>query len=120
MKIKTDELTGDALDWVVAVCENTLDDRYPGGKVAFFRAVRAANGRRYSERWGQGGPIIDREKISLIHFQGTGRWRASVYTPNEDRVAVDGHGPTSLIAAMRCYVASKLGDEVDVPEELLK
>ena len=26
--------------------------------------------------------------------------------------------PTPLIAAMRCYVASKLGDEVDVPEEL--
>ena len=28
------------------------------------------------------------------------------------------HGPTPLIAAMRCYVASKLGDEVDVPDEL--
>ena len=27
-------------------------------------------------------------------------------------------GPTPLIAAMRCYVASKLGDEVEVPEEL--
>jgi hypothetical protein len=27
-------------------------------------------------------------------------------------------GPTPLIAAMRCYVASKLGDEVDIPEEL--
>ncbi len=30
-----------------------------------------------------------------------------------------GMGPTPLIAAMRCYVASKLGDEVDIPEELL-
>ncbi|MBS4017500.1 MAG: hypothetical protein KGZ68_04610, partial [Dechloromonas sp.] len=28
------------------------------------------------------------------------------------------HGPTRLVAEMRCYVASKLGDEVDVPEEL--
>jgi hypothetical protein len=27
-------------------------------------------------------------------------------------------GPTPLFAAMRCYVASKLGDEVDVPEDL--
>jgi hypothetical protein len=27
-------------------------------------------------------------------------------------------GPTPLIAAMRCYVASKLGDEVELPEEL--
>jgi hypothetical protein len=29
-------------------------------------------------------------------------------------------GPTPLIAAMRCYVASKMGDEVDVPDELVK
>jgi len=27
--------------------------------------------------------------------------------------------PTSLIAGMRCYVATELGDEVDVPDELL-
>jgi hypothetical protein len=27
-------------------------------------------------------------------------------------------GPTPLIAAMRCYVTLKLGDEVEVPEEL--
>jgi hypothetical protein len=26
--------------------------------------------------------------------------------------------PPSLIAAMRCFVASKLGDEVEVPDEL--
>lgn len=29
------------------------------------------------------------------------------------------YGPTPLIAICHCYVASKLGDEVDVPEELL-
>lgn len=29
-------------------------------------------------------------------------------------------GPTPLIAAMRCFVASKLGDEVEIPEELVK
>jgi hypothetical protein len=28
-------------------------------------------------------------------------------------------GPTLLIAAMRCFVASKLGDTIDIPEELL-
>ena len=27
-------------------------------------------------------------------------------------------GDTPLIAAMRCYVASKLGDTVELPEEL--
>lgn len=30
-----------------------------------------------------------------------------------------GKAPPPLIAAMRCYVASKLGDEVDIPEELV-
>ena len=30
------------------------------------------------------------------------------------------HGPTPLIAAMRCYVASNLGEEVEIPEEVLK
>jgi hypothetical protein len=30
----------------------------------------------------------------------------------------DNLSPTPLIAAMRCYVASKLGDTVEIPEEL--
>jgi len=29
-------------------------------------------------------------------------------------------GPTPLIAATRCYVASKLGDDIEIPEELTK
>jgi hypothetical protein len=28
------------------------------------------------------------------------------------------NGPTALIAAMRCFVESKMGNEVDIPEEL--
>jgi hypothetical protein len=31
-----------------------------------------------------------------------------------------GNQPTPLIAAMRCYVASKLGDDIEIPEELTK
>lgn len=37
---------------------------------------------------------------------------------DEDYVYWSWQGPTPLIAAMRCYVASKLGDEVEIPEEL--
>jgi hypothetical protein len=36
-----------------------------------------------------------------------------------NRKGAYGLGPTPLIAVMRCYVASKLGDTVDIPEELL-
>jgi hypothetical protein len=30
------------------------------------------------------------------------------------------NGPTPLVAAMRCYVASKLGDTVEIPDDLVK
>ena len=66
-----------------------------------------------STDWAQGGPIIEREGISII-FHEQGHWTASNL-----HGTVCGEGPTPLIAGMRCLVASKLGDEVDVPEELL-
>lgn len=68
----------------------------------------------YSTVWAQGGPIIEREKIGSLH-EARGVWSAS--TKWEDPAKVF-YGKTKLIAAMRCYVVSKLGDEVEIPEEL--
>jgi len=71
----------------------------------------------YCGKWEHGGPIIEREGLQLrkrndFHlpapFWQAGRWSDITLVP----------GPTPLIAAMRCYVAYKLGDEVNVPEEL--
>lgn len=72
-----------------------------------------------TRNWSQGGSIIEREGISLeyrscIHEPEL-RWSASVADNTEEYSAT---AITPLIAAMRCYVASKLGDEVDIPEEL--
>lgn len=109
MKAKTNELTGAALDWVVANCEGTawlfevLDGTSPPGA-------------SYCTDWAQGGPIIEREKIDLSQFtDGCDEltWVASAFS-----VKRWGYGPTPLIASMRCYVASKLGDEVDVPKDM--
>ena len=109
MKIKTNKLSGLALDWAVAKCENpewsdedaicnvTMFDDYDGTIC------------NYSTDWAQGGPIIEREGIA-IDFDGDD-WCAST---NAKPLAAR----TPLIAAMRCYVASKLGDVVDVPGEL--
>jgi hypothetical protein len=77
-----------------------------------------------STDWAQGGPIIEREGIELLC--NTSALQAAAYkNANPDwfaclkfKRADHWHGTTPLIAAMRCYVASKLGDEVDVPEEL--
>lgn len=104
--IKTSELTGAALDWAVAKCEGTehLFDSHEAGRL------------EYSVDWSQGGPIIEREGIGIklrIDGEDEHAWLA------DDGLRMF-TGPTPLIAAMRCYVASKLGDEVEVPEELFK
>lgn len=81
--------------------------------------------RAYSEQWSQGGPIIEQGEIELLKWSLDG-WAARdtnyqfLNTPQERPYFAEGYGPTPLIAAMRCFVASLLGDEVDIPEELLK
>lgn len=73
-----------------------------------------------STEWMQGGPIIERDRISVLAqvtmYSGVAinrvdrTWEAEV--GDQPRVA----GPTPLIAAMRAYVARKFGPEVsDTP-----
>lgn len=104
MKIKTNELTGAALDWAVAKCEGDEWDY--------------AIGKCYSTDWAQGGPIIERKKIGFLweHYDNELVCVARVHTPPQGEIVAE--GPTPLIAAMRCHVASELGDTIDIPEEL--
>ncbi len=116
MKIKTAELLGAALDWAVAKCEGA-GQNWGKSSLAPYEYYM---GHRYSTNWAQGGPIIEREGIVWRYTFDARQCVAFKQTPygvhqNEHSQ----YGPTPLIAAMRCYVASKLGDEVEVPEELL-
>lgn len=116
MKIKTSELTGAALDWAVAKCEGVNFEYYFPMR---FRGAWILNDFRYSTDWSQGGPIIEREMREFGFDLWSGAFSgecAATYC----RGAPDSYvyGPTPLIAAMRCYVASELGDEINVPEEL--
>ncbi len=109
--MKTEELTGAALDWAVAKCE---------GK---SHIVNAPDKYFYSPSrdWKLGGPIIEREGLSLVGRpkDARGGWCA-VLGPNRFLSPdFEGYGTTPLVAAMRCYVASKLGDEVEIPEGLV-
>lgn len=123
MKIKTSELTRAALAWAVAKYEYD-NKRYKHGEPCFnanTKRVYETEGLQQigvnfapSTNWAQGGRIIEREGIELAMHAD--QWRA-VWHGEDGSIYQD--GPTPLIAAMRCYVASKLGDEVDVPEELL-
>jgi hypothetical protein len=111
--MKTNELTGAALDWAVAMCEL----KTTGDKGALIHLIGYGKPiPNYSSDWAQGGPIIEREGFCIQPFKGG--WECFV----AHRLFEDDHhhskGPTPLIAAMRCYVASKLGDEIDLPKEL--
>jgi hypothetical protein len=109
--MKTSELTDAALDWAVAKCEGKCE-----GDFAWYYDRR--NTFKYSTDWAQGGPIIEREYIQLTIDLA---WEAHIVCEDKKFGVVERFGctgPTPLIAAMRCFVASRLGDEVEVPEEL--
>jgi hypothetical protein len=100
--MKTSELTGAALNWAV---------NYAEGLRGIFAPVE------YCDKWSDGGPIIEREGIDIC-TSTCGGWIATLLIDGENNEVVRGEGETCLIAAMRCYVASKLGDDVNVPEGL--
>lgn len=112
MKIKTSELTGAALDWIVSIYEETEPPQETDQRI------------KYSSDWLWGGPIIEGESMQVFNYAES--------SPNEPWFVEKNHfgrhhkagrsyasGPTILIAAMRCYVSVKLGDEVDIPKEML-
>jgi hypothetical protein len=119
IKLKTSELTGAALDRAVAKakrielshgCYNRLlvDGRMSAGQ----KMLAPYNP---STDWEQGGPIVELEGINLRALSGA-LWEAETWSAEGGQYLLD--GPTPLVAAMRCYVASKLGDQVELPEEL--
>lgn len=121
MKIKTSELEGAALDWAVAkavgqdftsflwiktdlLCDRTgewIEDQWSP-----------------STDWSQGGPLIDR--YIGIAMRDTRYPSEPFYAETKcTNLEAFANGATFLIAAMRAIVTAELGDEVDVPEELL-
>ena len=110
--MKTSELTGVALDWAVAKCEGVEVDYINDGITQCL--LRKLSGRYTpSTNWAQGGPIIERGKITICFDTCQPRWVGCDWDAR-----LTEFGLTPLIAAMRCYVASKLGDEVEIPKEL--
>ena len=83
-----------------------------------YKSALDARAWRFDTDWGVGGPLIERECLGVRVFAEHGALDGGPYWISERFPAV-GHGPTPLIAAMRCLVAATLGDEVDVPDELV-
>ena len=119
--MKTSELTGAALDRAVAKCIGHRVAESYGSYIRIYLPDLKQSGYTLafcpSTDWEHGGPIIEREKLCL-DIDSAGVWLAWTKQNYDDEPRHMVSGPTPLIAAMRCYVASKLGDEVDVPEEI--
>jgi hypothetical protein len=103
--MKTAELSGAALDWAVSQAEGN------GG--VWYESDKDAVPFTPSTNWAQGGLIIEREKIDIL-YQEEFCWLAVGLSMTEAQ------GQTPLVAAMRCYVASKLGGEIEVLADLLE
>jgi hypothetical protein len=100
--MNVDELSGAALDWAVAKCEGYFDMGMASVHDGVADVFYFGEAWTPSTDWSQGGPIIEREGLTITHQQN--RWAAQT---DDDLFAF---GPTPLIAAMRCYVASKQGE----------
>jgi len=132
--MKVCDLDGVFLNWAVAKAEGlelVFDRslRVDGGLLLLHPKELDCRGERTvlyqpSSNWLQGGQIIDREGIRVGPDQYTEHaikafdnkvktWKATCYW-----ITPEGNGPTALIAAMRCYVACRLGDEINVPDVL--
>ena len=116
--MKTNELTGAALDWAVAKCEGAASFGWTAEgteRTALLCIDETWRKFKPSTDWAQGGPIIEKGQVSFVFDFTNGSWCARIYTKP---IVISYDGPTPLIAAMRCYVASKLGDTIEIPEEL--
>ena len=123
MKIKVSDATELQLDWLVLSIRGVPQFGAPAGRTESSEFALMHDDDpdlQFTTNWAQGGPII--ERIGGFHMK--------VWLDSKPNIKCEAHihnyegdwimfGPTPLIAAMRCYVASKLGDEVEIPEELV-
>lgn len=125
MKHKASELKGADLDRAVALAEGRRVVPHPNREPREWTAYRIPAAAGWdticdhpdeidqthwspSTKWEHGGPIIERERIALGDSYMGSEWEATVGDVTE-------YGTTALIAAMRAYVASKFGPEVELP-----
>lgn len=134
--IKVSEASGAVLDWLVAKCEGIKLTPYGNIEYVVDHLTSEFTPYNPSTNPAQGWPIIDREGINLRSIRKPGHsmdglWLAK-WSDSDTGETVRWYkcqfgdkgqlrrwqGPTSLVAAMRSYAASKLGETVEVPEEL--
>lgn len=119
MKVKVSEASGPVLDWMVVkvvgksyVKDGT--DYAPDGRI-YQRGTAQPTGPHYSSDWSLAGPILDNHIFRLEDGDSIEDWPERWLAEGGQSIQ---YGSTALVAICRCYVAFKLSDEVEVPDEL--
>ena len=119
--MKTNELSGPALDWAVAKAEGHYAAVAPGTGLVIIRRGNVTDYFDPAINWSWAGPIIEREKLMIWPITGyvdeNFSWSSRVARLPASTGATC-HGHTPLEAAMRCYVTIKLGGLVAIPKGL--
>lgn len=116
MQVNTEDLEGDALNWAVRFAELGREPK---------DYVPARD--NFSTCWNKGGPIIDREDMTVGRCWNGGRPETGKAACKAQIPFVNGkanydawaYGPTKLVAAMRCHVVNRLGPVIEVPDGLM-
>lgn len=109
--MRISESNGAELDyWVARALGMMPTILRPEGRPSCFviPAKREAYSFAPSSIWADGGPIIDRERISF-RWAGTGASRWCIAVKQGLRV-IEANGDTLLVAAMRAVVIDQFGD----------
>lgn len=118
MKVKTAELSGVQLDYAVIKASNFPVMMHEGRFVTYDMEFDGYVVVQPSVAWSQCGTMIARFGMTVTPASSAMTdWMARFA---ESEKLYDGFGSTPQVAICRAVVASKLGDEVDIPDELME
>ena len=134
MLVNTSTLTGPALNFAVATAQGlsvSFADWYKPDEGCQLQVSRSASGidsiywhlgGRYDPAgdWAQGGPLLTEARISRT-IDHSGLWIAywtDGYGDGDEANKFMHCDRSELVAGMRTFVAGKLGDTVEIPDEL--
>lgn len=112
MKVKTSELSGVQLDYAVATAKGLRLAIHGGEVVNITKNGDVFHHVRFTDFWSLCGPLIEEFSAHLIYMY-PGCWKCSV-------PKFEGYGENPMTAICRTVVSAKLGDEVEIPDELME
>lgn len=118
MTINVNEAEGVVLDWLVAKAAGFTPYSHRGQLYPHYVDDRdACASWSPTTNWNQAGPIIERERLDGFWNPELGKWSIAGWDSRAEREVVERH-ESLLVASMRCFAVSKLGNQAEVPEEL--